>query len=57
MTLAERAQLATTTRQRKAAERAAYVRLNIAAGMRADRAAYYAGVSRRTARRYCKADG
>ena len=52
MTLAERAQLATQVRQRKAAKRASLVRQMIAEGECVKRAAYRAGVSYRTACRY-----
>lgn len=51
-TLRERAIMATHVRQNKAATRAEYVRANVGEGMTLRRAAWYAGVSYRTARRY-----
>jgi transposase len=57
MTLQERFALAREVRQRKADERAAYLHANVCAGMPVQRAAYYAGVSRRTASRYLRRAG
>lgn len=52
MTLAERAKLATATRQRKAAIRAVRLREALRGGLMVKQAAHVAGVSRRTASRY-----
>ena len=54
MTHRERFALARQVRQRKADDRAAYLRANVGAGMPVQRAAYYAGVSPRTASRYLR---
>lgn len=52
MTLAERARIATLTRQRAAQSRASHLRHLLASGECLKRAAWRVGVSYRTARRY-----